>query len=233
MTREELFNKINTRPQAAVAALLALYERQTSDEQSSETTSHENGVGFNGTDAHILTSFAKQALRNQEARRNVGGYPNDLSEKQLALLRKKLAKYGRQLLEEAEARGWGGNARPQSTGAVVDTQVANSTEPTYDADVLALSQTIQEQLGECSCALEVGAKREENCLPEVNGFDVPPSCRLIREGSVLRFPNAREVAMMSDGRHGQGTDLLRRVREVRDAACAPTDFELTAGLVND
>lgn len=222
MTRDELFQKINTRPAAAVAALLALYERQTSDEQSAETTSHENGVGFNGTDAHILTSFAKQALRNQEAKRNGGGYPNDLSEKQLGLLRKKLAKYGRQLLEEAEARGWGAG-RPAAPGqAVVDPQAAVSAEPTYDADVLALSETIQQQLGEVAPPVY--------SLPEVNGFDVPPSCRIIREGDTLRWPTAHEVAMMSDGRHGEGTSLLRRVREVRDAA---TSFEIAAGLVND
>jgi hypothetical protein len=71
--------------------LLRIYAEQTLDEQATGTTHASNGVGFNGVDAEILSSFAEQLIKRD--------WPSgrDLSEKQIALLRKKLPKYAKQL----------------------------------------------------------------------------------------------------------------------------------------
>jgi len=85
---------------AVERAVLVLYARQTTDEQFLETTNESNSVGFNGTDAKILSSFARQILDNR------GNWPNGkrLSPKQMGMARRKVQKYTRQLLEEAEAK---------------------------------------------------------------------------------------------------------------------------------
>lgn len=58
-TKGELRDLIRSDAGFAVAALLRLYEFQTADEQAVGGTIHQNGVGFNGGDSSILTSFAK------------------------------------------------------------------------------------------------------------------------------------------------------------------------------
>ena len=63
------------------------FASQTAAEKQAEQTTDDNGVGFTGIDAEILSSFAKQ----YEAR----GW---LTPKQMALLRKKMRKYWRQVL---------------------------------------------------------------------------------------------------------------------------------------
>jgi hypothetical protein len=83
-----------------VRGILAIYARQTTDEQQAEQTSHHNGVGFNGTDANILSSFAKQIL-SWQATENPR-YPSPLSPKQLDLARRKMPKYAGQLARIAE-----------------------------------------------------------------------------------------------------------------------------------
>lgn len=86
-----------------VRGLEAIYERQTADEKEAEATSHHNGVGFNGIDAAILSSFAKQ-VKAWKAKPEGARYPRPLSEKQLALARKKMKKYAGQLARIAEER---------------------------------------------------------------------------------------------------------------------------------
>jgi hypothetical protein len=71
----------------ATSALLKVLANQTKDEVISECTDHHNGIGFTGTDAKILTSFAKQLQ-----------YGRTLSSKQSAILLKKMPKYWRQIM---------------------------------------------------------------------------------------------------------------------------------------
>lgn len=78
-----------------VRGILAIYACQTADERSSQTTKHHNGVGFNGTDANIMSSFARQ-IQSWQATENPR-YPSPLSPKQLGLARKKMSKYAGQL----------------------------------------------------------------------------------------------------------------------------------------
>lgn len=72
-------------------ALLALYEKQTREEQDAEQTIDHNGVGFNGVDAELLTSFAKQLQ---------GG--RFMTPKQDEWLRQKMPKYASQLARLTE-----------------------------------------------------------------------------------------------------------------------------------
>lgn len=88
-----ILNLIDTNDEAVVRGILRIYERQTADEQSSETTNKVNGRGFNGRDAGFGTSLAKQILTWQQNPR----YPTPLSRNQLDKGRKMLRKYAGQL----------------------------------------------------------------------------------------------------------------------------------------
>ena len=68
-------------------AVVAIYERQTADEQQDGATRHNNKVGFSGPDAYILSEFARWL--------NSGKH---ISQKQLALAQKRIGKYAGQLL---------------------------------------------------------------------------------------------------------------------------------------
>ena len=73
-------------PDAALEALVAIYSQQTDREQASAATIEDNGVGFTGVDAEILSSFAKQyQVRHR------------LSPKQLKLVMRKMPKYAGQI----------------------------------------------------------------------------------------------------------------------------------------
>ena len=71
----------------ALKGLTEIYARQTANEQSSGFTSEDNGIGFSGCDAEILSSFA---VRYQQW--------GDLSDKQMALLFKKMPRYAGQII---------------------------------------------------------------------------------------------------------------------------------------
>jgi len=71
----------------ASKALVKIYENQTGDEQVSKTTRWMNGLGFSGTDAELLTSFAQQYLAR--------GF---LSQKQWQILFRRMPKYHKQII---------------------------------------------------------------------------------------------------------------------------------------
>lgn len=85
-TAEEIREKIMVNDKWLYAGINAIYRRQTEDEQLSRETKHNNGVGFNGCDSKIMSSFA-EFLKTT-------GF---LTYKQKALARKKMSKYCRQL----------------------------------------------------------------------------------------------------------------------------------------
>ena len=74
--------------EAVKRALIIIYNNQTEDEKSSAETSKDNGIGFTGADAFILTQYAKWLLEKDY-----------LTEKQLNATRKRIVKYTRQILE--------------------------------------------------------------------------------------------------------------------------------------
>ena len=82
-------------------AVVAIYERQTAEEQAAEETRENNGIGFSGCDAQILSSYATQILAWN---RGESTYRTPLSKLQTALARKKMKKYAGQLSRIAAAR---------------------------------------------------------------------------------------------------------------------------------
>ena len=92
--KERVLALLEANDKAVIRALECLYNRQTSEERTLGQNVEHNGRGFTSYDADLLTSFV-------EFYRNAGF----LTQKQLAVARKKLAKYWRQLLEEIEAKG--------------------------------------------------------------------------------------------------------------------------------
>lgn len=94
MTKNEIKAKVSTDPRWVTRAIVAIYNYQTSHEQVAERTEEHNGVGFNGADAEILSSFAKQILTGRT-----------LSQKQLTIAFKKMPKYAGQLERIAAQKG--------------------------------------------------------------------------------------------------------------------------------
>lgn len=98
---EKIRTLLLTNDRAVERALVALATRQTQDEFNTEQTRLQNGIGFTGSDAKIMTSMAKQVSRGRT-----------LTEKQLAYLRSgksdrfphRICKYARQLLEISQEK---------------------------------------------------------------------------------------------------------------------------------
>ena len=84
--KDYIKNQLATNQAWAIRALVKVYTLQTLDEQASDRTSHNNGIGFSGVDANILSSFAKQV--------NAG---RNLSPKQMAIVFKKMPRYHKQV----------------------------------------------------------------------------------------------------------------------------------------
>lgn len=74
-------------------AVMAIFNRQTADEQVTNGTRHNNSMGFNGLDAEFGSSLAKSIV-------NYG----KLSTKQAQYARKIIGKYWSQLIEVAETK---------------------------------------------------------------------------------------------------------------------------------
>ncbi len=86
-TKDEILERITADDKWLVRGLLAIHARQTEEEKAAETTKEQNGIGFNGVDAQILSDFVNQYHRTN-------GF---LSTRQMALIRKKMIKYAGQL----------------------------------------------------------------------------------------------------------------------------------------
>lgn len=85
-------------------AVIAIFNRQTNDEKNSESTKHNNSVGFNGVDANIMSSFAKQILIwNRHVKAGTNRYDKPLSDKQLRIARRTMMKYSGQLARISKA----------------------------------------------------------------------------------------------------------------------------------
>ena len=93
MDKEAIKAKIEVDDKWLFRGILAIYEKQTMDEKNSKVTCHENGVGFNGTDAEILSSFAEGIKKY-----------GSLTQKQIPIARKKMIKYAGQLARIAKEK---------------------------------------------------------------------------------------------------------------------------------
>lgn len=92
-TKDEIKEQLMTNDEWLVRGLVAIYNKQTMDEQRVEETKHHNDVGFTGADGHFMTSVAKFYQRNRY-----------LSDKQRFLVRKKMSKYAGQLADIANGK---------------------------------------------------------------------------------------------------------------------------------
>jgi hypothetical protein len=91
--KEEILIKIEENDTWLIRGMLAIHKNQTSDEICSQQTIENNGIGFNGLDAKILSSFCEFYTKHKF-----------LSEKQLAIARKKMKKYCGQLTKIANKK---------------------------------------------------------------------------------------------------------------------------------
>ena len=83
---EYIKNQLATNQAWAVKALVKVYTLQTMDEQITGQTSNLNGIGFNGIDSKVLSSFAEQVNKGR-----------NLSVKQMAIVFKKMPRYHKQV----------------------------------------------------------------------------------------------------------------------------------------
>lgn len=93
-TKESIHDLLDRSAKAVEKALLVLFNRQTDTEQAAEDTKFLNRKGFTAADAPRLTNIAKALIR----------YKN-LTPKQVVLVRRRIKKYWKQLLQEAETNG--------------------------------------------------------------------------------------------------------------------------------
>ncbi len=88
----DLLNRDDEKGAAAVTrAVIAIYNRQTADEQAVGDTRVHNNIGFNGADAKYLSFCATYAINTKRS----------LNGKHLDKARTKIIKYRKQLLEIA------------------------------------------------------------------------------------------------------------------------------------
>jgi hypothetical protein len=90
-----------------LSMLLELYMRQTDSEKSAKQAGVENGEGFGRVDAPILTSFAEQCITWGSVPPAKRKYKSPLSEKQMGIVRNRLAKYSRQVWDIMEGHDRG------------------------------------------------------------------------------------------------------------------------------
>lgn len=92
-TQEDIKELLKHNDKALIKAILVIYSYQTETEKAWGETKFDNGMGFNGLDANILSSFAEQYNKR-----------HFLTDKQLFIARKKMPKYAGQLLKHMEAK---------------------------------------------------------------------------------------------------------------------------------
>lgn len=67
-TEAQIVEMLENNPKAVVRAIVAIYNRQTQEEQNSGDTIHNNGIGFSGADAKIGSYMAKYAIQTGATR---------------------------------------------------------------------------------------------------------------------------------------------------------------------
>lgn len=88
---EKIRELLKTNDKAVMRGIVAIYKRQTLDEQMAEHTTQHNGVGFGAFDAQFMSSLAKQIMSGRT-----------LTQTQMAVGRNKIVRYAKQLASIAE-----------------------------------------------------------------------------------------------------------------------------------
>ena len=87
-TKDSIKELLLTNDQAVARAVFRIYQYQTDYEKTVEGTVMNNNVGFNGSDAKIMTSMAKFYIK-----------AGKLTEKQIKYIRPRVIKYAGQILK--------------------------------------------------------------------------------------------------------------------------------------
>jgi hypothetical protein len=127
--KDRILALLNESDTAVCRAVLAIYEKQTADEQATASTAENNGIGFNGADAGFGSSLAKQYAER-----------GSLSPRQIACARKMMRKYANQLAEIA-------NAKAKATAAPAPAPETDA--PETDAEAVALAEAEAIRLADC------------------------------------------------------------------------------------
>lgn len=69
-TKDAIVGLLQNNDKAVERAMVAIWERQTMDEQSSETTNHHNNVGFAGWSVRNGSYYAKWVLSGKRLTRH-------------------------------------------------------------------------------------------------------------------------------------------------------------------
>lgn len=93
-TEDQIVELLQTSKMACARAVIALYDRQTESEKELGETNVENGRGFSAYDAEFMSSIAVALPK----------WNMNLTSRQLAVCRKVLPKYRRQLAEIANEK---------------------------------------------------------------------------------------------------------------------------------
>lgn len=97
-TQEDVKALLATSDRAVKRALVVIWERQTEAEKASNETHENNGIGFNGVDAFILSRFVEQMQKfGTERKQNWKMGEAWLSPRQMLIARKKIMKYSGQI----------------------------------------------------------------------------------------------------------------------------------------
>jgi hypothetical protein len=130
-TAEEIKHKLETDQKWLERAIVAIYNKQTADEKNSEETKYHNGVGFSGADAHLLTYCAHWILSGKS-----------LSGKYLALAKKKMVKYAKQLETISKEKV----TPEQSQGAITKAihEMATKQNIAYDNEIADNAKKVAE-----------------------------------------------------------------------------------------
>lgn len=92
--KQWVLNKLDENSRWVEKAVVAIFNRQTNDEQRTNSTNNNNSMGFNGLDAEFGSSLAKAILKYGK-----------LTPNQAPHARRIIGKYWKQLIEVAEAKG--------------------------------------------------------------------------------------------------------------------------------
>lgn len=140
--RSTIADRIATDDAWLTRGLVAIYMRQTADEQAAGTTKLNNGIGFNGCDAEFLSSLAEQVVewyaKDPHARR-----PKPLSDKQLAACRKAMAKYAGQLAKIANANDRAEREKEQEQVEQMEVSAHHEDEATVTTETIRLDNKEQ------------------------------------------------------------------------------------------
>jgi hypothetical protein len=93
MNKTQIIALLASNNRAVERGLVALYHRQTLDEQTTSTTKHSNGVGFNAKDAEYATYLARWVISGRH-----------LTGRHLEAGRRIATFYARQLAEMSQTR---------------------------------------------------------------------------------------------------------------------------------